>query len=80
MGWLSLCMTVTPLPQTSSVLVYVCNSLICVASQQTAKNTGVTDEIIKCYKTEYSSLALAEVMDADYRNDWILVTRYRIGK
>ena len=30
--------------------------------------------------TEYSSHALAEVVDGENRNVWILVTRYRIGK
>ena len=43
-------------------------------------NTSVTDEVINRYKTEYSSHALAEVIDGKYKNDWILVKRFRIGK
>ena len=31
-------------------------------------------------KTKYNSHALTEVMNVENRNEWILVTRYRIGK
>ena len=31
-------------------------------------------------KTEYSNHVLAEVVNVENKNDWILVTRYRIGK
>ena len=44
------------------------------------KNTRVTDDVISRDKTEYSSHALAEVMDGKHKNYWILVTRSRIGK
>ena len=38
------------------------------------------DGVMDHDKTEYSSHALAKVVDVDNCNDWILVTRYRIGK
>ena len=44
------------------------------------KNTRVTDDVIKCTKTEYSSPALAEVVDGENRNYCTLVTISRIGK
>ena len=40
----------------------------------------VIDEIMEHGKTKYSSHALTEVVDGENRNDWILVTRSRIGK
>ena len=40
----------------------------------------VTDKVMERDKTEYSSQALAEVVDGENKNDWILVTKYRIGK
>ena len=43
-------------------------------------NTKVTDDVIRCDKTEYSSHTLYEVVDGENRNDWILVTISRIGK
>ena len=43
-------------------------------------NIGVTDEIMEYYKTEYSNHAVVEVMDGEKINDWVLVTRSRIGK
>ena len=45
-----------------------------------ANNIRVTDDFIKCNKTEYSSHTLADVVDGGKRNDWIFVTKYRIGK
>ena len=44
------------------------------------KSIRVSDKIIERDKTEYSSHALADVMYGENRNDWILVTRSRIGK
>ena len=44
------------------------------------KNTRVVDDVIKRDKTEYSSHALAEVVDGENRNYCTLVTRSRIGK
>ena len=44
------------------------------------KNTRVTYDVISCDKTEYSSHALAEVVDGKHENYWILVTRSSIGK
>ena len=44
------------------------------------ENTRVTDDVITHNKTEYSSQALAEVMDGKHKNDWILITRSRTGK
>ena len=44
------------------------------------KNIRVVDEIMERDKTECSSHALTEVVDGEKRNDWILVTRSRIGK
>ena len=44
------------------------------------KNIKVTDGIIERDSTEYSSHALAEVEDGENRNEWISVTRSRIGK
>ena len=44
------------------------------------ENTRVTDDVITHNKTEYSSQALAEVVDGKHKNDWILITRYRTGK
>ena len=46
MGGSSLCMTVKPLPQTSDGLVYVCNSLIAVASQQTPPTLYFPKDVI----------------------------------
>ena len=40
----------------------------------------VTDEVMEHIKTEYSSHSFVEVVDEENRNDWILVTRSRIGK
>ena len=37
------------------------------------------DGVMDPNPTEYSSHALAEVVGGGKRNDWILVTRYRIG-
>ena len=48
--------------------------LICV------KNNRVTDDIIICDKNKYYSHTLAEVMDGKHKNDYLLVTRSRIGK
>ena len=45
-----------------------------------AKNTRVTEDVITHNKTEYSSHALAEVVDGKHKNDWILITRSRTGK
>ena len=47
---------------------------------ENANNTGVTDDIINLDKTEYSSHSLAEVVDGENRNEWILITRSRTGK
>ena len=44
------------------------------------KNTRVVDDVIKRDKTEYSSHALAEVVDGENRNYCTLVTISRIGK
>ena len=44
------------------------------------KINRVADDVMKRYKTGYSSHALAEVVDEENRNYWILVTRSRIGK
>ena len=43
------------------------------------KNKAVWDKFMDHDLTEYSSHALAEVVGGGKRNDWILVTRYRIG-
>ena len=43
-------------------------------------NTIVTDDFITSDKTEYSSHALAEIVDGKKRNEWILITRYNTGK
>ena len=43
-------------------------------------NTRVTDDVIKFDNTEYSSHEIAEVVDGEKSNDWILVTRSRIVK
>ena len=48
--------------------------------RENVKNTRVTDGVINRHKTEYSSHTLAEVADGDHRNNWVLVTRSRIGK
>ena len=44
------------------------------------KNIRVKDDVIRHYKTECSSHALVEVVVEKYNNNWILVTRSRIGK
>ena len=41
---------------------------------------GVMDGVMDHDSTEYSSRTLAEVVDGENWNDWILVTRSRIGK
>ena len=48
--------------------------------REDVNNIGVKNEIMEYDKTEYSSLALAEVVDGENRIDWILVTRSRVGK
>ena len=48
--------------------------------RENVKNTSITDDAIKYDKTEYSSNSLAEVIDGENKNDWILVMRYRIAK
>ena len=48
--------------------------------RENVKNTRVTDDVITCDKTEYSSHALAEVVDGKHKNDWILITRSRTAK
>ena len=50
------------------------------SGRKNVKNNRVTDEIITRVKTEYSSHALAEVVDGKKRNEWILITRSRTGK
>ena len=44
------------------------------------KNTRVTDDIISHHNTEYSSHALAEVVDGENKNYWILIMISKIGK
>ena len=44
------------------------------------KNNRLADDVITRYKTEYSSHALAKVVDGKNRNGWILITRSRTGK
>ena len=48
--------------------------------KENVNNYRVTDAVIKREKTEYYSHVIAEVVDKENSNDWILVTRYRIGK
>ena len=48
--------------------------------RENVSNTRVTDDVINCEKTEYSTHVLAEVVDGEHKNSGILVTRYRIGK
>ena len=48
--------------------------------RENVKNNKVTDDVIPCDKTEYYSHALIEVINGKHKNDWILVTRSRIGK
>ena len=44
------------------------------------ENTRVTDDVITHNKTEYSSHALAEVVDGKHKNDWILIIRSSTDK
>ena len=44
------------------------------------KNTRVTNDVITHDKIEYSSHALAEVMDGKHKNYWIFIMRSRSGK
>ena len=48
--------------------------------RENVKRTGVTDDVITCDKTEYSSHAINEVIDGGNRNEWILITRSSTGK
>ena len=48
--------------------------------RENVKNSRVTDDVISLDKNEYSSHTLTEVVDGKHENDWILVTRSRIGK
>ena len=49
--------------------------------RENVKNTRVTDDVITRYTTEYSSHALAKVVDGEHKNDWILISsRSRTGK
>ena len=48
--------------------------------KKNVKNTRVVDDVISRDKTEYSSHTLAEVVYGKHNNDWVLVTRSRIGK
>ena len=43
-------------------------------------NTRVTEDVITCNNTEYSSHKPKEVVDGKHKNDWILITRSRTGK
>ena len=44
------------------------------------KKNRVIYDVITHYKNEYSSHALAEVLDGKNRNEWILNTRSSTGK
>ena len=48
--------------------------------RENVKNNRVMDDVIIRDKTEYSSHALAEVMDGKHNNDLIFITRFRTGK
>ena len=48
--------------------------------RENVKRTGVTDDVITCDKTEYSSHTITEAMDGGNRNEWILITRSSTGK
>ena len=48
--------------------------------RQNVMKTIVTDDVITHDKTEYSSHALAEVVDGENRNEWVFITRSRTGK
>ena len=50
------------------------------ARRDNDNNIGVMDVVIYCDSTGYSSHSFAEVVDEESSNDWILVTRSRIGK
>ena len=47
--------------------------------RENSKKTGVMDDVITRDKTEYSSHALAEVVDRENSNEWVLATRSRTG-
>ena len=44
------------------------------------KNNGVLDGVIDCDSTEYSSHTLADAVNKEIRNDWIMVTRDKNGE
>ena len=47
--------------------------------RENVKKTGVTDDLITYYKIEYSSHALAEVVDGKHKDNCILIMRSRTG-
>ena len=48
--------------------------------RENVNNNRFIDDVINRDKTKYYSHALAEVVYGEHKNDWILVTKYRIGK
>ena len=48
--------------------------------KENVKNTRVMDDVITHDNTEYSSHALAEVVDGKHNNNWIFITISRTGK
>ena len=48
--------------------------------RENVNNTGVTDDLITHCNTEYSSHALAEVVDGKHKDNCILIMRSRTGK
>ena len=48
--------------------------------KENVKRNGVTYDVITRDKTEYSSHALAEVVDGKNSNEWVLITKSRTGK
>ena len=47
--------------------------------RENIKNNGVLDGFMDCKSTEYSSHALANAVNQENSNDWILVTIFRNG-
>ena len=50
------------------------------SGSENVKNNGVLDGVIDCDSTEYSSYTLANDVNQEKSNDWILATRSKNGK
>ena len=58
-------------------LEWICNFIPMIMWKYGVKNNGVMDGVTDCDSTEYSNLALANTVNGENGNEWVLVTIYR---